>query len=352
MSKDYYQILGVEKSASKDEIKKAFRAKAHQYHPDKGGDEAKFKEINEAYQVLGDETKRKQYDQYGQTFDGAGGFPGGGGFGGFGQGVNFEDLGDIFGDMFGAAGFGGFGGRGRAQRGEDVLVDVNLTFHESVFGVEKEVTLTKNNVCDRCAGIGAEPGTKLKTCPTCNGQGFTTKVQRTMLGAMQVRNACTDCHGKGEIPETNCSECHGAGTVYGKKTLKIDIPAGVEDGNRIRVRGEGEAIGAGEPGDLYLRLHVQADDRFERDGRDLYTSKEIGFTQAALGDEVEVDTVDGKVKLKIPAGTQSGDKLRLKNKGVPEGGWRGDMYVVIHVKTPKKLSREQKRMLDELDLRE
>lgn len=353
MSKDYYNILGVEKSASADEIKRAFRKKAHEYHPDKeGGDEAKFKEINEAYQVLGDEAKRKQYDQFGQTFDGAGGFPGGG-FGGFSgaQGMNFEDLGDLFGDMFGGA----FGGSRRPQtrKGQDILKEVTLEFHEAVFGVAKEIELSKNDACERCAGIGAEPGTDLETCSTCNGQGFTVEVRRTMLGNVQTRTACSACDGRGEVPKTKCTECNGEGFQYRTKTLRVDIPAGVEDGMRIRVRGEGESIGAqGEPGDLYLQLRVKEDARFEREGKDIYTQLDIGFTQAALGDEVEVDTVDGKVKLKIPSGIQSGEQLRLKNKGVPLGGWRGDQYVIVNVKTPKKLSKDQKKILKELNLSE
>lgn len=347
MGKDYYNILGVERGASKDEIKKAFRAKAHEHHPDKGGDEAKFKELNEAYQVLGDEDKRRQYDQFGSNFEqaGAGGFGGFSGFGG--QNVNFEDLGDIFGDMF------GFGGRHqRTQRGGDVLVDVSLSFKESVFGVEKEISLTKNNACDRCGGVGAEPGSKMRTCNTCDGKGFTVNVQRTMLGNVQMRNACRECGGDGEIPEVKCTECSGDGYTRGKKVLRVDIPAGVENGMRIRVRGEGESIGsAGEPGDLYLQLRVEKDERFVREGHDLIIEKEIGFTQAALGDTIEVETVDGRVNLKIPAGTQSGDKLRLKGKGIAHGRSRGDQYVIIHVMTPRKLTREQKRLLDELDLR-
>lgn len=351
MSKDYYNILGVEKSASKDEVKRAFRKKAHEYHPDKGGDEQKFKEVNEAYQVLGDETKRQQYDQFGTTFDQAGG--GAGGFSGFGSqsgfhNVNFEDLGDLFGDMFG--GFTGGGGR-RARRGDDILVDVDLTFKESVFGAEKEISVTKSNACDRCGGVGAEPGTNLKTCNDCSGQGFTTQVQRTMLGAVQTRVACRTCSGQGEIPETKCSTCGGDGIVHGERTLRVDIPAGVDDGMRIRVRGEGEAIGGGENGDLYIRLHVAEDPRFERRGKDIFSVEEIGFTQAALGAEIETDTVDGKVKLKIPAGIQSDERLRLKGRGVPHGNWKGDQYVVIKVKTPKKLSREQKKLLEELNLR-
>lgn len=350
MPKDYYNILGVEKGASKDEIKKAFRKKAHEYHPDKeGGDEAKFKEVNEAYQVLSDDTKRQQYDQFGQTFDSAsaGGFPGG--FpGGFSGNINFDDLGDIFGDFF-----GGGRSRARAPHGQDILVDVDLTFKESVFGVEKELSVTKNNMCERCGGHGSEPATAMKTCSDCNGDGVKVTVQRTILGNIQQRVTCDTCNGRGEMPETPCSACSGSGFEYGRKTLRVDIPAGVENGMKIRIRGEGESIGSrGQAGDLYLRVHVKQDKRFERDGSTLYSTKKIGFTQAALGDEVEVDTVDGLVKLKVPAGTQHGDKLRLKGKGVATGSGRGDQIVLMHVVTPKKLSRKQKKLLKELDLNE
>ncbi len=351
MAKDYYKILNIEKGASQEEVKKAFRKAAHQHHPDKGGDEAKFKELNEAYQVLGDETKRKQYDQYGQTFDGAG--PGGfGGFGGFsgGQGVNFEDLGDMFGDMFG--GFGGGSRGGRQRRGDDILVDVSLMFKESVFGVQKEISVTKNATCDRCAGTGGEPATELKTCAVCSGSGMETVVQRTILGNVQTRISCRTCDGRGEIPEKKCSTCSGNGTQYKNQAIRVDIPAGVEDGMKVRVRGGGESIGAmGESGDLYLRVHVKHDPRFERDGATIYTEKIIGFTQAALGDTVDVETVEGAVKLKIPAGTQSGDKLRLKGRGVPSGRGRGDHIVVVTVEVPKKLSRDQRRLVEELNLR-
>lgn len=353
MSKDYYKILGIEKGASKDEIKKAFRKKAHEFHPDKAtGDEAKFKEINEAYQVLGDEQKRAQYDQYGQTFDGAGpggaggfgGFSGGQGFGGFN--VNFEDLGDIFGDFFG----GGQGGRGRV-RGQDIQMDIKLTFKESVFGAEKEIIVNKNNDCERCGATGAEPGTAMKTCDTCSGSGYIIHTRHTMLGAMQSRVVCSTCDGRGEIPEKNCSACNGEGVVYGRKTIRVHIPPGVEDGNRIRVRHHGEAVKNGDAGDLYLRLHITHDPRFERSGENLIVVKNIGFTQAALGDEISVDTVDGKVKLKIPAGTQSGDKLRLKGKGIPYGRSRGDQIVKVVVEIPKKLSRQQRKLVEELNLR-
>ncbi len=345
--KDYYKILGVEKSATQEEIKKAFRKAAHEHHPDKGGDEAKFKEYNEAYQVLGDETKRQQYDQFGTTFDGAGGGGGFNGFSGFGQGMNFEDLGDIFGDMFG---FGG-GARGRTKKGQDIVVDVTLSFKDAIFGIEKEISLSKNKTCERCSGNGAEPGTKLKECGTCHGQGFETKAQRTMFGVVQTRVACSACGGNGEIPETACTECRGYGTSYGRETLRVSIPAGVEDGMKIRVRGGGEAVQGGEKGDLFLRLHVEGDKRFVREDLTIHSERTIGFTQAALGDEVLTDTIEGPVKLKIPAGTQSGDKLRLKNKGVPSNRGRGDHIVHIQVETPTKLSREQRRLIEELNLR-
>ncbi len=345
MAKDYYKILDIEKGASKDEIKKAFRKKAHQYHPDKeGGDEAKFKEINEAYQVLSDDQKRSQYDQFGQTFDGAGGFGGAGGF----QGMNFEDLGDIFGDFFGG-GFGG--GRGRVQKGQDIQIDMTLDFKDAIFGIEKEVSVSKNNTCERCAGNGGEPGTTMHTCKTCDGTGMTVNVRQTMLGAIQQRQVCVECHGNGEKPEDACTNCDGIGIEYGRKTIRVDVPPGVENGMRIRLRGQGEALSGGQPGDLYIMLHVKNDSRFERVNDRLITTKEIGFTQAALGDEVQVETLDGDVKMKIPAGTQSGEKLRLRGKGVPHGRGRGDMIVVIQVKTPTKLGRKERKILEELDLR-
>lgn len=352
MAKDLYEVLGVPKTASQDDIKKAFRKLAHEHHPDKGGDETKFKEASAAYQILSDVEKRKQYDQFGTT-DNAG--PGAGGFGGFnfnGQGfgnMDFGDLGDIFGGMF-----GGGGARQRRPRGSDLQMDITLSFKESVFGVEKELTLTKGNACEHCGGVGAEPGTSLKTCKECEGKGFKVIVQRTILGAMQTRVSCEACNGAGEVPETPCKTCHGSGVERGRKTLRVDIPAGVEHGTRIRVRGQGESIGTqGEAGDLYLLVRVTPDKRFERDGDNIFTEKTIGFTQAALGDEVKVDTVEGVVTLKIPPGTQSGDQLRLRGKGVGTGrGGRGDQIVIVTVVTPKKLDRKQKQLLEELNLRE
>lgn len=355
--KDYYKILGVEKSANQDDVKRAFRKLAHEHHPDKGGDEAKFKEINEAYQVLGDEQKRKQYDQFGSAaFDGSGGgnpFGGGGFPGGFDfnfGGAGFEDLGDILGGMFGG---GGGGGRGRSAHGENIEVGIRLSFKEAVFGVEKEIPLTRNSTCERCAGTMAEPGSSMKKCGTCDGKGFRIVTQRTLLGAMQMKAACDDCHGTGEKPEKPCTNCHGKGVIHGRTTVRVDIPAGVDDGVTVRVRGEGESIGSiGEKGDLYLRIRVDADPRFEREGSTIYVKKNIGFTQAALGDTVDVETVDGKVEVKIPQGTQSGDELRLRGKGVPSGRSRGDQIVIIQVVTPTKIDKKTQELLREANLRE
>lgn len=351
MSKDYYKVLGVDKNASQDEIKRAFRKLAHEHHPDKGGDANKFKEANEAYQVLGDDTKRKQYDQFGsegpQGFGGFGG--GGGGFpGGFDPSM-FEEFGDIFGSMFG----GGGGGRGQRRRsGDDLAVAMTLTFKEAVFGVTKEIPLSRTASCERCGGVGSEPGTKMHTCATCKGKGSTVRVQQTLLGAMQMRVACDDCKGTGEKPEKICSECSGAGVKRVRKTLTVDIPPGVDDGVQLRVRGEGEAVQGGETGDLYVQLRVTRDPRFRREGATIYSEKVIGFTQAALGDKVSVEVVDGKVELTVPQGTQHGDQLRLKAKGVPGArGGRGDHIVIIKVQTPTKLSKQEAELLKELNHR-
>jgi len=346
MSKDYYNILGVEKGASDDEIKKAFRKAAHKYHPDKpDGDEAKFKEANEAYQVLSDSQKRSQYDQFGSdAFSGAGGF---GGFQG-GQGFDMGDLGDIFGDAFG---FGG-GRRRRTAQGKDVQVDLDLNFEEAVFGIDKEVSMTKPSKCERCGGTAAEPGTNLRTCRECDGKGVRLTAHRTILGTVQSRSTCHACAGNGEIPETSCTTCHGSGIETKKRTLNISVPSGVADGMVLRMRGEGEAIKNGAAGDLYVKLHVRADSRFERDGDKIITHATIGFTQAALSDTIEVETLDGKVDLKIPAGTQSGTQFRLKGKGVPHGRGRGDQIVIVEVKIPTKLSRSEKKLIEELNLKQ
>lgn len=350
-AKDYYKTLGVEKEASQEEIKKAFRKLAHQHHPDKpGGDEAKFKEANEAYQVLGDEKKRAQYDQFGSSaFDGNGG--GGGGFGGFhAQGFEGVDFGDIFGDMFGFG--GGRGGRGRTRQGSDIQVDLELSFHDAIFGVQREITLTKMQSCAHCDGIGAEPGTKTHECETCHGSGTIVQEQRTMLGPIRTQRVCSECEGEGKVPETVCTTCHGSGLTKQKKTITIRIPSAVNHGDMIRVTGEGEAIKSGRAGDLFLRVFVKSDRRFVRDGYTIRSEVRVGFTQAGLGAELDVPTVDGgDVTIKVPAGTQSGTELRLRGKGVPHGSGRGDQLVTVQVVTPGKLSREQKKLLEELDLK-
>lgn len=358
MGKDYYNILGVDKSANQDEIKKAFRKKAHQFHPDKkGGDEAKFKEANEAYQVLGNEKKRAQFDQFGSNFDGA---QGGGGFGGFsdfsgGQNINMDDLGDIFGgfgDIFGFSSRGGQGRR-RASRGSDIQVALTIEFKEAVFGVEKEIKLNKTVQCDKCKGNGAEPGSKIDTCKTCRGTGKTTRVQRTILGNMQVQTTCADCSGEGKSYDKKCTKCHGHGIIKEAVNLKIKIPAGIDNGGVIRLTGQGEAGPKGaQAGDLYLQVRVKADSKFTRDGNDVLTETYINFTQAVLGDKIDIETVDGPLKLKIPEGTESGTNFRLRGKGIAhlQGRGKGDHIIKIKIKTPKGLNRKQKEALKELNI--
>ena len=371
MSKDYYNILGVSKGASQDEIKKAFRKKAHQFHPDKkNGDEAKFKEANEAYQVLGNEKKRAQYDQFGSSFEQAqagGGFSGFDGFRDFsgfseGQNIHMEDLGALFGGIGDMFGFGGGGrGRTRTRKGADIQVALVIDFNDAVFGAEKEIKLNKTVVCDKCKGNGAEPGSKIEICKTCNGKGQTVRVQRTILGNMQVRAECSDCAGEGKTYSQKCTKCHGMGAHKELVNLKIKIPAGIDNGGVIRLTGQGEAGLKGAPaGDLYLQIQVKKDPRFIREGDNILSDIFISFTQAALGDKIDVDTVDGLVKLKIPEGTQSGTSFMLRGKGVTHiqgrghfggaQGKRGDHLVKVKIKTPKGLSRKQKEILKELNV--
>lgn len=365
MSKDYYKMLDVEKGASEDEIKKAFRKKAHIYHPDKKtGDEAKFKEINEAYSVLKDKKKRAQYDQFGSDFSnmGAGGGDAGGfggqGFGGFSGGgvnINMDDMGDIFGDIGEMFGFGGGGGRSRetqSRRGRDMELRISISFKEAVFGVEKEVTVRKNVVCDKCGGNGAEPGTKINTCKTCNGSGKVTRMQRTFLGSMQVQSVCPDCHGEGKTYTQKCSKCGGSGVYVSNEKMNIKIPAGINDGETIKFGGMGEASSKGIAGDLYLRVSVQKSDEFERDEFDIKTEKTINFKQAVLGDKIEINTIHGNINLKIPAGTQSGTIFRLKNKGVKylQDNRHGNHLVKVIVDIPVKIDRALKKQIEVLDM--
>ncbi len=348
MSKDYYNILNIDKSASEADIKKAYRRMAHKYHPDKdGGDETKFKEVNEAYQVLGNPQKKQQYDQFGTTFDqaGAGGQGPFGGFGGHAGGfnINFEDLGDMFGDFFG----GGGGRTRRRAKGQDVVIDVTLSFAESVLGVEKTIKLRLGVDCAVCSGSGAEPGTGTKSCGTCNGSGQVTQMQRTILGAMQSTRVCDTCSGQGSVPETPCKHCRGVGVEKRETETTVRIPAGIADGNTIKFLGKGEAsLKKGDRGDLFVRIHVQTDDRFMRDGFDLRATEYLNFSQAALGDTITVQTVDGEVKLKIPSGTQSGTVFRVRGKGVAD---RGDLYITAQVNVPKKMNRKAKKLLEQLE---
>ncbi len=358
MSKDYYKILGVEKGASADEVKKAFLKLAHQHHPDKnGGKDEKFKEINEAYQVLGNKEKRAQYDQFGSAGPGMGGFGGGQGYGGFGgfqnggMNINMDDLGEMFGGFGDIFGFGG-GSRSRGpRRGADIEASMSISFEEAAFGTEKDVTLRKKVVCDHCSGSGAEPGAKIDTCSACGGRGKVRHVQQTILGAIQTETVCRSCGGEGKIPSQKCSKCKGSGSVQDSVKFKVKIPAGVDDGGRIRLAGYGEVGDKGAPlGDLYINIDVRPSDKFVREDYDILTKKEIGFAQAAIGDKVEIETIHGKVELKIPEGTQSGTVFKLKDKGIPytNGRGTGDHLVEVIVKTPKGLNKKQKETLKEL----
>lgn len=362
-NKDYYKILGINRNASDDEIKKAFRTLAHKHHPDKqGGDAAKFKEANEAYQVLSDKTKRAQYDQFGSEFvnqPGAGGGAGGpfGGFGQSGQGFEFnfgnmEDLGDLFGGMGDMFGFGGGGGRGRSkhQRGSDVAVDAEITLEEAAAGVTRSFRLNKLSACETCGGNGAAAGSKLHDCAACNGSGQVRSVQRTILGAIQTMSACTDCHGAGKKPEKPCGTCHGTGVHKRTEELTISIPAGIDDGQSIRVSGRGEAAPhGGASGDLYVRVHVAPHKFLERDGETIFSRITISFPLAALGGEARTHTLGGEVTIKIPEGIQSGESIRLRGKGIAYRGGSGDHIVRVTVETPKKVSRTTRKLLEQLD---
>jgi len=357
MSKDYYDILGVSKTANQDEIKKAYRKLAHQHHPDKGnGDDAKFKEINEAYQSLGNKEKRAQYDQFGSSFNnmGGGGNPFGG-QGGFRSNVNMDDLGDL-GDIFGDL-FGGFTGarssrrRSQSTSGEDVQIRMQIDFREAVFGAEKTISLNKFDKCSKCNGKGHEYETKIITCPECKGQGKIRKTQRTIFGAFATEAICPTCHGEGKKPEKFCSKCHGAGRDKNKKQVKIKIPAGIDNNQTIRISGEGNVGEKGsQAGDLYVTFIIQPDKEFTREGTDVLSTVKINISQASLGDKIEVNTLDGKVKLKIPNGTQSGKVFVLKGKGVYElnSSGRGDQLVEVVVEIPKNISRKGKKLLEEL----
>jgi molecular chaperone DnaJ len=355
-SDDYYEILGISKTASPDEIKKAFRRAAIEHHPDRGGNEAQFKKINEAYEVLKDPEKRKRYDQFGKA--GVGGSASGGGFNDFhgfegfgGQNINFDfgdlGLGDIFNSFFG----GQSQGQSRQQnqhQGRDVEAEVEIDFKDAVFGSEVELTLTLDDICEHCQGKTVEPGYELKSCPTCHGSGQVVQVSRTIFGNIQQASICPTCHGSGKVPEKICTVCKGKGTQLKKQLITLKIPAGIDDGAVIRLREHGEAIAGGSKGDLYVNIRVKADKKFTREGDLILSSEHVDMIDATLGTEIEVLTVDGPVVMKIPAGTQSGTDFKLSNHGVPhiKGNSRGPHIVTIYVDTPTHLNRHQKELLE------
>jgi len=353
MAKDYYKILGASLISSKEDVKKAFHKLAHKYHPDrKGGDESKFKEINEAYQTLSDDSKRSQYDTYGSNYGdrggtGAGWDPGGfQGFPGGAEGFNFD-----FGDIFNGFDFfsGASGGRQRTQRGRDISIDIEIPFAESVFGTERKILLTKSALCDICNGNGGKPGAGVRKCDVCNGKGA---VREVFFGAITTERVCGACSGKGETPKEKCANCHGAGAVRKSEEIFVTIPPGIADGEMIRMTGLGEAAPRGIPGDLYVKMHVQADRNFVREGNNIITNIHIKISDALLGSEYSLQTLEGeKITLVIPAGISDGELLRIRNKGVPIGHKstkRGDLLVRVRIQIPKGLSIKQKELLNKL----
>lgn len=356
MSKrDYYEVLGVSKNASADELKKAYRRLAVEHHPDRGGDEVKFKEANEAYEVLKDSSKRQRYDQFGHAGVGSSSASEGGPFGGFsgagaGQEFHFDfgdlGLGDIFGSFFGQQP----GGQKRQNRGRDVETNLEISFEDAIFGTTADLNLSLESECSHCKGSTVEPGHELKTCTTCKGSGQVTNVTRTIFGNIQQASTCTNCKGSGKVPEKVCSVCKSKGTVRRNQEVQLKIPAGIDDGAVIRLREHGEAIANGPKGDLYVNIRVKPHKKFTREGDLILSSEHVGMVDASLGTEIHVDTVDGPIKMKIPAGTQSGSDFKLSSHGVPhlKSNSRGAHIVTIIVDTPTKLSKEQAELLQKL----
>lgn len=356
MSKDYYNILGVSKNATDEEIKKAYRKMAHKYHPDKkDGDEAKFKEVNEAYQVLGDKQKRSQYDQFGSNFQNAGGYSGAG-FGGFddifrntqgfsGGGAGFED---IFSEFFG----GGSTRSSRSTRGEDISIDVAITLTDSYLGKTIHRSVQKRSECSKCDGKSAEPGTSLKTCPTCNGTGSRVTQVRTMLGVFQQRTTCDTCNGNGKVPEKVCTQCNGIGVETREEEISFDIPKGIHDGQTLEVPMKGHAAQyGGRAGNLYVSVRVKEDKRFTRKGNDLHLEVKLPFTELVFGAKVDIEHFESSLQMKVPAGTDTGEVFRLRGKGMPilhGGAKHGDLFVTVQAEVPKKPSRKAKKLLKEL----
>jgi molecular chaperone DnaJ len=358
MAKDYYQILEIDKKASHDEIKKAYHKLALKYHPDRnGGDDKKFKEINEAYQVLSDEQKRARYDQFGTADNFASGPSGnsyGGGFGGFdfsgfqnGQGFDMGDIGDIFGDFFGR---GSRSSTRRTKKGRDLETEINLTFEESIFGEEKDINIVKQTICEACAGSGAKKGTKMEKCSYCNGQGQIKEIKRTIFGSFSTSSVCQNCEGHGSVPKEKCPLCKGQGVVKKENKIKIDVPSGILDGETLRVRGKGEEIKNGVPGDLYIRIRVKPHHLFKREGINLHMDLSIKLTEALIGGEESIEMLRGdKIKIKIPSGSNNNDLLRVKGRGVPTKETKGDLIVRLKVIMPNKLSRKAKKLIEELE---
>ena len=364
--RDYYEVLGVSKGASEEEIKKAYKKLARKYHPDMNpGDkeaEEKFKEVNEANEVLSDPEKKARYDQFGFAgVDPNYAAANGGGAGGFGGGFGGVDLGDIFGDIFGGGfggGFSGFGGGSSTRtanaprKGHDIQASVILTFEEAAHGCSKKITINRQDTCPDCGGTGAAKGTSPETCPDCGGRGYVVTQQRTPFGVMQSQQPCSHCGGRGTIIRNPCKTCRGTGKTAARKSLEINIPAGIDDDQNIALRGQGDAGSNGGPaGDVIVHVTVKADPMFERDGYDVTIHVPITFSQAVLGDDVEVPTVDGRIVQHIPEGTQSGTKFRLRGQGIQylNGRGRGDMYVKCEVEIPKKLNKTQREALKKFE---
>jgi molecular chaperone DnaJ len=355
--RDYYEILGVSKNASADEIKKAYRKAAVSCHPDKeGGDESKFKEVGEAYEVLKDSQKRQRYDQFGHAGVGSSSASSGGGnpFGGFGggQNVHFDfgenGFGDIFSQFFGG---GAASSQRGPKRGRDLETNIQLTFEEAVFGIEEKIEIEMDDECSQCHGTTVEPGYELKNCPTCHGAGQIPRVMNTIFGPIQQNATCENCSGRGKIPEKACSVCRGRGIERRRQVIKLKVPAGIDDGATIRLSERGEAIANGRRGDLYVHIRVKPHKIFTREGDIILSEQHISMTAAALGCEIDIETVDGQVRMKIPAGTQSGTDFRLSNHGVPhlKSDRRGSHIVSIIVDIPTKLSKKQREILEDFD---
>jgi len=358
MKKDYYQILGVNKGASKDEIKKAFYKMAHKYHPDKKeGNEAKFKEVNEAYQILSDDSKRSKYDQFGSGFEnmqgGQGGYQqgvfGGFDFSGFQNGeteFDFGNLNDIFSDFFTG---GSSGGRAKARRGRDISTEIQISFSDAIFGTDRKILITKTSNCTTCNGSGAKPGTKMNTCKYCNGQGKIHEIKRSFLGSVQSTRICEECLGSGQVPAEKCDKCKGAGVLRREEEIFINIPAGIRDGEMVRMSGMGEAISKGTSGDLYIKINVAPHSVFKREGNDLVMNLNLKLSDALLGIEYPIQTLDGEIKVTIPEGVTVNEILRVKGKGVPVSKTkRGDLLIKLNIKLPNKLSRKSKDLIEQL----